>query len=173
MSVLHLLEGPAAGALLKKARVYRYTLNKPVFGIAVGFACVCALIVGLLIWKTKLDEAQMIIALAVAGAGAIYYGLRSLYWYTFVKENVLAFTDHVFIVGTKTRVWTLDWSILSVESMGMDKMKLTKMGAFFLVEVAGEKIKVPLYGTMFYLLDLEKLMGDILTRVNNIDATQD
>ncbi len=165
MSVLHLLEGPAAKALLKNAQQYTYVINKPVVVIAVSFTSFCLAIAGFLYFKTALDEIQMVVALVAALLGAAYFSLRVLYWSSFVSERVIALTDNVFIVGTKEKVWAIDWSILTSETMGIEDMVLSKMGAHFLINVAGEEIKVPLYGAMFYLEELEKMMGDILARM--------
>ncbi len=166
MSVLHLLEGPAAKALLKNAQQYNYAINKPVVVIAVSFTSFCLAIAGFLYFKTAMDEIQMIVAFVAAILGAAYFSLRAIYWWSFVSERVIAITDNVFIVGTKEKVWAIDWSILTNETMGIEDMVLSKMGAHFMINVAGENIKVPLYGAMFYLEELEKMMGDVLSRMN-------
>lgn len=170
MSFLHLLEGPATKALLKNAQQYNYTINKPVVVIAVSFTSFCLAIAGFVYFKTAMDEIQMIVAFIAAILGASYFSLRVIYWWSFVSERVIALTDNVFIVGTKEKVWAIDWSILTTETMGIEDMVLSKMGAHFMINVAGEKIKVPLYGAMFYLEDLEKMMGDVLARMNVDDS---
>ncbi|GEM_PF-4013464 len=166
MSVLHLLEGPPAEALIRNAQSYRYAINKPVILIAVAFASFCFAICGFLYLKTPLDEVQMILAFAAALVGGSYFSLRSIYWWSFVSERVVAISDNMFIVGKKDKVWGIDWSILDVDAMGIENMVLSKMGAHFVVKVAGEHIKVPLYGAMYYLEDLEKFMGDVLAHVH-------
>lgn len=165
MGDIRLLHGPDVRETLKdegEIAVFRYSLNTPIFTVALLIGAVLLAIGGYVWWNYGFAAWRWSAAIAVPSAGGLAIGAVAAYWYYFSETHFVAFSDDHVYVGERDRMWSIDWSLLDRETLGFEEMSLSSVGGSLELDVAGQQIPVRLYSAFVQLENLQGFMYKIL-----------
>ena len=164
---LQILSGPAAKAALHdEVTVFRYAVNPAGLGLFVGAALLSFAIAAAAAYFTDFDSTLWNIAAAIFAAAGLTATTYAAYWHEFAAKNVIALDDERLLVGRPDRaLWAVDWSLLDVEAIGLQRMQMTRMRGKLDVRVPGREIGVHLFNMIAYLEDIQEFVGAVLPRV--------
>lgn len=151
-----------------EVRAFRYTRNTPGQRVVGGLALIC--LVGCVIsWFVTqwIDPFSMALGVLLGSfGGALFWYVW--HWHVFAERNFVAISDEHLYVGWaahKGRAWRIGWDLLDIESLGLRRMRTTRLSASLPIRVVGQEIELHLFGPLAYLTHYQELMGVLLKRV--------
>jgi hypothetical protein len=175
MATVQLLNGPDVRGALERPGValFRYRLNQLGFAVVLGFGAIMLGAAGYIWWLYEFDQNLWTAVFAGLAAGGLGLSLYAAYWYTFASTHFVGISDQRLVVGDEDKAWSIDWSVLDADSLGLTNMNATALGGALEISVGGEQIKLQLYNAYVYLEDMQAVMSGLLERLQDAHGTSD
>ncbi|RVU43214.1 hypothetical protein EA187_13475 [Lujinxingia sediminis] len=176
MSRIRLLSGPAVQQTLNDepgAKLFRYQLNIPVMGLALGLGLLSLLAAVILYFVASLGGFYtaafiVLITLGLALCSVVSYGSN------YARKHFVATSERCLLVGTNTNAWRVEWPLITRQTLDFEGMTLSPTSARLDLRTAGQHIQIPIFTPFAFLIDLEDLMAELLQHLDaEVEDTDD
>jgi hypothetical protein len=147
--------------------VFRYQLNRLGYTLILAIGGLMLAGAGFIWWQYGFSENLWTAIFAGLVAGGLGLSVHAAYWYAFAGTHFVGVTDDKLLVGREEKAWSIDWSVLDVDALGLQRMNATAAKGMLEVRVGGEEIKIYLYNPYVFLEDIQALMSSLLERLQS------
>lgn len=147
--------------------VFRYQLNRLGYTLILAIGGIMLASAGFIWWQYGFSEKMWTAIFAGLIAGGIGISIHAAYWYAFAGTHFVGISDDKLLVGREEKAWSIDWSVLDIEALGLQRMNATAAKGVLEVRVGGEEIKIYLYNPYVFLEDIQALMSSLLERLQS------
>jgi hypothetical protein len=153
--------------------LFEYHLNQLGFAVVLGAAGIMVAAAGFIWWQYAFEEILWTAVFAGLAASGLGLSLHAAYWYSIASNRFVGISDEKLVVGNQNKAWSIDWSVLDADSLGLTDVNATALGGALAVNVGGEKINIQLYNAYIYLEDIQGVMAGLLNRLQNDQPESD
>lgn len=167
MANVQLLDGNDVRGAVERPGVdyFPYHINQLGMMVVLGVGGIMLAAAGYIWWQYAFDQNFWTAVFAGLAASGLGLSLYAAYWYTYASTHFVAISDAKLVVGHDKKAWSIDWSVLDADSLGLTNMNATALGGALEINVGGEEIKVQLYNAYVYLEDMQAMMSGLLKRL--------
>ncbi len=169
MTNVQLLDAKGVDEALQEGDVdvFRYQLNRLGYTLVLAIGGIMLAAAGFLWWQYGFSEDLWTAVFAGLVAGGLGLSVHAAYWYAFSSTHFVGVSDQKLLVGREEKAWSIDWSVLDVEALGLQRMNATAVKGVLEVQVGGEEIKIHLYNAYVFLEDIQALMSRLLEQLQS------
>lgn len=172
MATIHLLSGPAVNEALQEAavrQIFRYRLNPPTVGLLVAIGVLFFLGAGLMFFGPGLGGGYRLAFFISLFMGMSFLSMAG-FWSRFKDSHFIAISEDFFFVGKEDKAWRIDWSLITRETLDFESISMSRFRGKLTLNAAGQDVEIPLFTPFVFVEDIEGLMLEVLSRLDDDPA---
>lgn len=150
-----------------EVRAFRYTRNTAGQRVVGALALICV-VASAISWVVTqwIDPFSMALGVILGSfGGALTWYLW--HWHVFAQRHFVAVSQEHLYVGWaahKGRAWRISWELLDVDTLGLRRMRTTRLSCTLPIQVVGQEVELHLFQPLAYLTHYQDLLGLLLER---------